>query len=228
MLGEFSILSQGVEEALRELEGFLWREDWEGEADILKRRLVEVCEQWDSFLGAGGVLAETVEAAVQSLDRGPKGQELYSFLTQIYELSAALEALRSQDWGGAVRRAARTAEATAFGLSLHLGLADSFMKYRKGELARGRWLEGLMKALREAGSSSGRRWRRLLEEVLWVKGFLEEVEGEEMQLAYAKHAVCTAGILLHTHLQVLKELGQYMDVPHQACEKLVPLLCSRC
>lgn len=228
MLGEFSILSQALEETLAELEGFLWDEEWTGEADILKERLINVAQQWDDYLGAGGELAAAVEAGVESLDRGPRGQELYSFLTQVFEMSAALDALQAEKWREAVRRAARAAEATAFGLSLHLDLAEDHRRYRDGEIGRTRWLEGLVKALRKAGAASGRRWRRLLEEVLWVRDNLDTVDSETMQLAYAKLAVCTAGILLHTHLQVLRELGQYMEVPHRACEALIPLLCSRC
>jgi nucleotidyltransferase/DNA polymerase involved in DNA repair len=228
MLGEFSIIGPAVEEALEELGGFLWDEEWGGEADILKRRLVEVCRQWDDFLGAGGTLSEPVETAVESLDRGPRGREIYSFLAQIHGLSAALEALRAGDAAGAAMHSAKVAEAVGFSMSLHLGLEEAFVRYRGGEETRARWLDGLMKAMKEVGTAYGKRWRRLLEEALGVRESLDEVEATEMQMAYAKHAVCTAGILLHTHLRVLRDLGHYMEVPHNACEKLVPLLCARC
>jgi len=120
----------------------------------------------DAFLKAGGRLRRNAEALATPWSKEHMGDSLFELLDHAFNLTAAIQRVRSEDFDGALRHAMSVAQSASIGVCANAGKFEIVREWESGNTDFDTYTQRLADFLQEKGVPQAGQFRRMLNAVV--------------------------------------------------------------
>ncbi|OGS45552.1 MAG: hypothetical protein A3K66_07140 [Euryarchaeota archaeon RBG_16_67_27] len=215
----FPTLDRSLAAAVSGLHDHLWIAPAKDERRLLARLLAGAVAL-DGHLGTRGLLAGGVRPIVRDFQKSPGGKDLFEFLHTASNLAAAAESVRTRP-KAAAKRASEAVSSLAIGVA---AASDSFHLVEAFEAGKTDFLEftaALADVLEQRGVVLAGEFKRSANATWDIHAIWDERWSKEFQRVAAIAALGSAGFTAALHVEALRTLGHYHEVPYG---RLVPVV----